>query len=413
MPEMAEGFAERPSTATQYFSQDFKWEDLRDEVYSQTKASADVPYNSQVVSLDCNVEAWSKFHQLHAKHAFFKTQGDYSSDTGIAIMADRNDDVTEEVSSSQGQQTHEVGESSRPPQTEDEIFRTQLVTTVAMFTQVMQNPRFMAFLQPLPLSQSIGNKKSEPAKAQPQERRYLVKEFPDLLASERVLNILEIGCGTGSSVLPILRANKAAVVYACDCSESVLKRAHSLALSTISSDGNRRFVPFLCDVSMQRLPSWLCCSSCTDLEDNIHTDSIPWENDEQLHCISGIDITTMVFTLSSIPPYRMQHVLKECFSVLKPGGLVLFRDYGLYDMTMQRFSATQRVGEQLYQRGDGTLAYFFTPELLSNLFTEAGFIEIENYFCCVELRNRRRELPMKRVWIHAKFMKPHSPSLHP
>ncbi|MCO5604227.1 hypothetical protein L7F22_058390 [Adiantum nelumboides] len=85
-------------------------------------------------------------------------------------MADRNDDVTEEVSSSQGQQTHEVGESSRPPQTEDEIFRTQLVTAVAMFTQVMQNPRFMAFLQPLHPSQSIENKKqkSEPAKAQPQ-----------------------------------------------------------------------------------------------------------------------------------------------------------------------------------------------------------------------------------------------------
>ncbi|MCO5571927.1 hypothetical protein L7F22_025678 [Adiantum nelumboides] len=70
----------------------------------------------------------------------------------------------------QGQQTHEVGESSRPPQTKDEIFRTQLVTAVAMFTQVMQNPKFMAFLQPLPPSQSIENKKQklEPAKAQPQ-----------------------------------------------------------------------------------------------------------------------------------------------------------------------------------------------------------------------------------------------------
>ncbi|MCO5562887.1 hypothetical protein L7F22_016523 [Adiantum nelumboides] len=95
---------------------------------------------------------------------------DYSSDTGIAIMADRTDDVTEEVSSSQGQQTHEVGESSRPPQTEDKIFRTQLVTAVAMFTQVMQNPRFMALLQTPRPSQSIGNKKqkSEPAKAQKQ-----------------------------------------------------------------------------------------------------------------------------------------------------------------------------------------------------------------------------------------------------
>ncbi|MCO5614337.1 hypothetical protein L7F22_068615 [Adiantum nelumboides] len=88
---------------------------------------------------------------------------------GIAIMADRPDDVTEEVSSSQGQQTHEVGESSRPPQTEDEIFRSQLIPAVSMFIQVMQNPRFMAFLQPPPPSKSIGTKKqkSEPAKAQP------------------------------------------------------------------------------------------------------------------------------------------------------------------------------------------------------------------------------------------------------
>ncbi|MCO5572514.1 hypothetical protein L7F22_026269 [Adiantum nelumboides] len=97
-------------------------------------------------------------------------------------MADRNDDVTEEVSSSQGQLTHEVGESSRPPQTEDEIFRTQLVTAVAMFTQVMQNPRFMAFLQPLPPSQSIGNKKqkSEPAKAQPQVEGVLLRAAEEI-----------------------------------------------------------------------------------------------------------------------------------------------------------------------------------------------------------------------------------------
>ncbi|MCO5560943.1 hypothetical protein L7F22_014563 [Adiantum nelumboides] len=55
------------------------------------------------------------------------------------------------------QETHEVGESSRPPQSDDDIFRTQLVDDVAMFSQVMQNPRFFAFLQlPLP-SQPVGS----------------------------------------------------------------------------------------------------------------------------------------------------------------------------------------------------------------------------------------------------------------
>ncbi|MCO5606905.1 hypothetical protein L7F22_061096 [Adiantum nelumboides] len=74
------------------------------------------------------------------------------------------------TNAAQGRQTHEMGESSRPPQTEDEIFRAQLVTVVTMFTQVMQNPKFMAFLQTPPQSQPIGTQKqkTEPVKAQTQ-----------------------------------------------------------------------------------------------------------------------------------------------------------------------------------------------------------------------------------------------------
>ncbi|MCO5592430.1 hypothetical protein L7F22_046432 [Adiantum nelumboides] len=69
-----------------------------------------------------------------------------------------------------GQQTHEVGESSRPPQTDDDIFGTQLITAVTMFTQVMQNPRFLAFLQPPLPSQQAGSLDhvQKPVKAQAQ-----------------------------------------------------------------------------------------------------------------------------------------------------------------------------------------------------------------------------------------------------
>ncbi|MCO5584597.1 hypothetical protein L7F22_038528 [Adiantum nelumboides] len=51
-------------------------------------------------------------------------------------MAIRVDDVIEEVSSSQRRQMHEVGESSRPPQSDDDIVRTQLVAAVTAFSQV-------------------------------------------------------------------------------------------------------------------------------------------------------------------------------------------------------------------------------------------------------------------------------------
>jgi len=38
-----------------------------------------------------------------------------------------------------------------------------------------------------------------------QERRYLLKEFPQLLPSPSNSKLLEVGCGNGSTILPILR----------------------------------------------------------------------------------------------------------------------------------------------------------------------------------------------------------------
>ncbi|KAH7447477.1 hypothetical protein KP509_01G108500 [Ceratopteris richardii] len=294
--------SKQPITARQYFYQDFCWEDLRDIV--QPQGMEDQPINlGGLCGGDHNVRAWDKFHQVHAKHDFFK------------------------------------------------------------------------------------------------ERRYLVKEFPDLVTFDRALNVLEIGCGTGSTVLPILR-------------DFVLRKACKSVGSAMTADEDGRFFPFVCDISSEKLPGWLCCSSCIDSSCHRPKYDFYPENGNQFHCVNGMDIVTMIFTLSAIPPQYMHHVVKECFSVLKPGGSILFRDYGLYDMTMQRFSARQKVGERLYQRCDGTYSYFFTPDVLSSLFKDAGFVEEENHFCCVELKNHQKQIAMKRVWIHAKFVKPDGPAAH-
>lgn len=47
------------------------------------------------------------------------------------------------------------------------------------------------------------------------------------------------------------------------------------------------------------------------------------------------------------------------FQVIKPSGLLLFRDYGLYDHAMIRFGPGQKLGESFYFRHDGTYTYFF------------------------------------------------------
>merc|ERR1712110_865896 len=105
---------------------------------------------------------------------------------------------------------------------------------------------------------------------------------------------------------------------------------------------------------------------------------------------------------------NMVDVLQKILVSLKPGGVLLFRDYGIYDMTQMRFVAKKRrkIDESFYVRADGTRTYFFRLEVLQNLFTQAGF-EIERLkYDTRELKNRKRMLTMYRVWVTAKLRRP-------
>ena len=103
-------------------------------------------------------------------------------------MADRKEGTRKEASPSREREEipvmHEVGESSRPPQvvpppamvvsqgpgTQDDAFRTQLVTAVTMFTQLMQNPRFQKFLQPVMVPQPVGQPAQTPVRVEVQRK---------------------------------------------------------------------------------------------------------------------------------------------------------------------------------------------------------------------------------------------------
>ena len=50
----------------------------------------------------------------------------------------------------------------------------------------------------------------------------------------------------------------------------------------------------------------------------------------------SVDVVSLVFVLSAVDPSKFEAALKNIESVLKPGGLLIFRDYGLYDMAMFR-----------------------------------------------------------------------------
>ncbi|VDP09518.1 unnamed protein product [Soboliphyme baturini] len=171
------------------------------------------------------------------------------------------------------------------------------------------------------------------------DRNWLAIEFPELFygnyhfcaeSAIETTTVLEVGCGVGNTVFPLLDSTGSKLfVYCCDFAENAV----NLVKSNVSYDENRCH-SFVCDVT--NLPL-----------------QMPFEQ-------NSLDFILLIFTLSAICPSKMEATLSALVEYLKPGGLLLFRDYGRYDLSQVRFKSGQCIEQNFYVRGDGTRVYFFT-----------------------------------------------------
>ncbi|KAG9345103.1 hypothetical protein JZ751_009644 [Albula glossodonta] len=209
------------------------------------------------------------------------------------------------------------------------------------------------------------------------DRHWTTREFEELKACRKFeaqkLVLLEAGCGVGNCIFPLLEEDDNIFVYACDFSPRAVEFEN----------------PLYCP---ERCKAFQCDLTNDDLQDSIPVDSV--------------DVVTLIFVLSAIHPDKMHLALKNIYKVLKPGGIVLFRDYGLYDHAMLRFKSGSKLGENFYVRQDGTRSFFFSKELLAELFTGAGYQSLVNEYVMRETVNRKEGLCVPRVFLQSKLRKP-------
>ena len=205
------------------------------------------------------------------------------------------------------------------------------------------------------------------------------KESEEKVSVEKVekTRIMEVGCGVGNTIFPILEHcdEDSVFVYGCDFSPTAIDIVQSHELYNPD-----KCSAFVCDISQVTLDM-----------------PVPQ---------NSLDVITIIFVLSAINPNDMAHCIANLARYLKPGGHVLFRDYGRYDLAQLRFKNGRCLSDNFYARGDGTKVYFTTQEEVDKLFCDAGLVKVQNIVDRRLQVNRARKLKMYRVWIQCKYMKP-------
>lgn len=242
------------------------------------------------------------------------------------------------------------------------------------------------------------------------DRKWLQQEFPVLAevtkkdAGPQV--VLEVGAGAGNTAFPLIRnnENEQLKVHACDFSK------YAVQVMRESDQYNPKYM--VADV-------WDAAA-------------VPDENGDSLPpglTEGSVDVIILIFIFSALNPNQWDLALRNIYRLLKPGGQVLFRDYGRGDLAQVRFKKGRYMQENFYVRGDGTRVYFFdhdelvqmwgrwTPERglqvdLENPLSESQLAEGNTSFEVKHLGadrrlivNRSTKLKMYRCWMQGHFRK--------
>lgn len=207
-----------------------------------------------------------------------------------------------------------------------------------------------------------------------------VSKVLEVSSSTGELVLLEAGCGVGNTLIPLLHAHPRLRVLAFDFSRTAVDivKQHELHQSG-------RVVAAVGDLTSGVLPPELGPAG-------------------QAH------LATLMFVLSAICPAKMPAAIAAVASGLREGGVVLFRDYGIGDGAQLRLEKSKdpkklQADAPFFVRQDGTRAYYFRLEELTELFRHAGFAVLQCEYSLRQTTNKVKGITLERKFITARFAK--------
>jgi len=244
--------------------------------------------------------------------------------------------------------------------------------------------------------------------------------------NEEDFTIIEIGCGVGNTLLPLLELKPFVYIPVKEKGiddelkniqkEQLIKKRlvihgfdfSSVAINLLQKDP--RFINANCDNNRSISGVWDITQSKPDL-------------------YSKSDISLLLFVMSAISPSKMVQAAQNAANTLKPGGILLLRDYGRYDEAQMKLgcSRNKRLGNNFYVKSDGTRCYYFMLEDIAQLFggngnvtsignkdknedaaisAGAGLEILELKYVQRVYKNRANETSRRRIWVQGRFRKP-------
>ncbi|KAL4399105.1 hypothetical protein ACI68E_004505 [Malassezia pachydermatis] len=219
----------------------------------------------------------------------------------------------------------------------------------------------------------------------------LRQDAPDLVgAGDDAPVLLEVGCGVGNTVYPLLEKNEALRVHCCDFSPRAVGLVEKHPQYTPD-----RVNAFVYDLVRDR------------------TDGVLASHLAQRPSWPPVSTLSLIFVLSAIPPHEHEAVLRSLVQALPVGATIVFRDYARADLAQLRFHTRKDAqwaepsllsdSHDWYRRGDHTMAYFFARDEVEQLVHRVGGLAGDVEEVVKTNTNRKTGAVMERRFIQARL----------